>query len=433
MKKHFLTVAISAFALTGIVDGQTPAPTVAAPAAAQTNSGVSANRVVGEVTGIDLAEKAITLKADGGSSQVIVLINDATVYYRAKPDALARAGTAAITPADMLKATLAEVGMNDRVVVLGKLATDQKSIPARVLIIATKADIAQKHELDREQWRRRGILGTVTAVNTDTKEITLATTSREGTKPVIVAAGDAKVQFRRYAPDSVKFADAKMSSFADLKVGDRLRALGERAPDGARFMPEEIVSGSFRQIVGTVVSVDPAKNEIKLLGQDKKPLTIVVNNDSNLRRLPPMMAQFMAQRAAGGGGAPGGGNNNNGQGRPEGAGRPPQAPGGEPGAGGGMMGGGQRRMGGGGGGFDPQDMLERMPQTTLAELKPGEMVIVSSTAGADPTRLTAVVLVAGVDAIVNAAPAGRGAGRPNAGGGQDLGVPGGIDIGIGLP
>ncbi|HEY9403786.1 MAG TPA: hypothetical protein VIQ24_14065, partial [Pyrinomonadaceae bacterium] len=100
---------------------------------------------------------------------------------------------------------------------------------------------------------------------------------------------------------------------------------------------------------------------------------------------------------------------------------------GAPGAEGGRSGGG-RRMGGG---LDPQEMLERMPRTTVAELKPGDMIVVSSTSGADPTRLTAIALVAGIDAVINAMPAG--AARPNVGGGQDLGMPGGIDLGIGLP
>jgi hypothetical protein len=179
-----------------------------------------------------------------------------------------------------------------------------------------------------------------------------------------------------------------------------------------------------------VTGVNAATGEIKIKTQDNKALTIVVNNDSNLRRLPPMMAQFLAQRAGGGGanggrpgGGGGGGRANAGDG---GGGRPPQAGGAEGVQGGG--GGGQRRMGGG---FDPQEMLERMPQTTVAELKAGDMIVVSSTSGADPTRLTAIALVAGIDSIINAMPAG--AGRPNVGGSQDVGLPGGIDLGIGLP
>ncbi|HYG11423.1 MAG TPA: hypothetical protein VD835_15860 [Pyrinomonadaceae bacterium] len=430
MKKHLLTFAFAALTCTTGINaayGQTASGGGATPATTpvQTNPAITPNRVIGDVTAIDPTALNITLKVDGSSVPVNVVLNAATAYYRVNSDALARAAKGAITPADMTKISLAGVGVGNRLVVLGKVSDDQKTVPARVVIVATKEDIAQKHELDRAEWQRRGILGTVTAINPETKEITVSAATPEGLKPLVVEAAGEKVLFRRYAPDSVKFADAKSSNFAEVKVGDRLRALGERSADGARFKPEEIVSGSFRQLVGTVTAVDAAANQIKIKTQDNKALTIVVNNDSNLRRLPPQMAQFMAQRAAGGGA--------NGGGRAAGEGGRPQQAGGAPAAEssrGGAVGVGQRRMGGGRG-FDPQEMLERMPQTTLAELKPGDMIVVSSTSGADPTRLTAIALVAGIDAIINAAPAGSA--RPNVVGGQDLGMPGGIDLGIGLP
>ncbi|MDQ1613307.1 MAG: hypothetical protein QOG00_3238 [Pyrinomonadaceae bacterium] len=442
MKKHFVNYAFAALAsatLAGGAFGQTTATQPATPAAAaggQSNPAISPNRVLGDATAIDTNANTITLKVEGASAPVNVVLNAATVYYRVNSDALARAAKGAITPADMTKITLAGVAVGNRLVVLGKVSDDQKTVPARVVIVATKEDIAQKQERDRAEWQRRGILGTVTAVNPAAKEITVNVSTPEGVKPLVVDAAGEKVLFRRYAPDSVKFADAKASSFAEVKTGDRLRALGERSADGARFTPEEIVSGSFRQLVGTVTAVDAATGEIKIKTQDNKMLTVLVNSASNLRRLPPMMAQFMAQRAAGGGGGrPGGGRPAGAGGAPGEGARPTQtAGGGAPGAEGGgargegRPGGGGRRMGGG---FDPQEMLERMPTTTLAELKAGDMIVVSSTSGADPTRLTAIALVAGVDAIINAMPAG--AARPNVGGGQDLGLPGGIDLGIGLP
>lgn len=417
MKKQLLTFAVL-LALTSslsFVSAQTPA-TGAAAQQPQADKSITANGVIGNVTAINLAEKGMAVKTDAGNS-VVAVFSDTTSFIRAQPGSTTLEGATKITPA--------EIGVGDRVFARGKLSDDQKSVMVRALVVMTKADIAKKHERDREEWKRRGILGTVTSVNPATKEVTVTTSTAEGPKPLVVAAGGEKVVFRRYAPDSVKFADAKTSSFAELKVGDRMRALGERSADGARFTPEEIVSGVFRQLVGTVTAVDPATNEIKITTQDKRPLIIVVNQDSNLRRLPPMMAQMLAARAAGGGQGRGGGQ------------RPPgQAPGGEPGAGGG--GGGDGRGGGGGGGgrrmgggFDPQDMLERMPQLTLAELKAGDMIVVSSTSSADPTRLTAIALVAGMDAVINAI-AARPA-TPNVGGGQDLGLPGGIDLGIGLP
>jgi hypothetical protein len=417
MKKQLLTLAIVALALSlSFVSAQTPAASTA-PQQPQADKSITPNGVLGDVTAINLTEKGLSVKTDAGNS-VVAVFSDTTSFIRAQPGATTLEGATKITPA--------EISVGDRVFARGRVSDDQKSVMVRALVVMTKADIAKKHERDRAEWRRRGILGTVTAVNPATKEVTVSTQTAEGAKPLVVAAGGEKVVFRRYAPDSVKFADAKTSNFGELKVGDRLRALGERSADGTRFTPEEIVSGAFRQLVGTVTAVDAATSEIKLLTQDKKPLTIVVNQDSNLRRLPPMMAQMLAARAAGGGGA------GNGQGR--GGMRPPQGAGGEPGAGGREGGGGRGEGGGrrmGGGGFDPQDMLERMPQLTLAELKPGDMIVVSSTSGADPSRLTAIALISGMDAVINAL-AARPA-TPNIAGGQDLGLPGGIDLGIGLP
>src|SRR6185369_9365965 len=87
----------------------------------------------------------------------------------------------------------------------------------------------------------------------------------------------------------------------------QLRAKGDKSEDGARFTPEEVVTGTFRTEVGTVKSVDAAKNEIVIeSAQDKKTLTVVVRPDSVLKQfqLPP---EAMAMMGGGGGGAMGGG------------------------------------------------------------------------------------------------------------------------------
>jgi len=86
---------------------------------------------------------------------------------------------------------------------------------------------------------------------------------------------------------------------------------------------------------------------------------------------------------------------------------------------------------GGGGGVDFQEILERLPPTTLAELKAGDMIIVSSTAGAEQGRVTAIAVVSGVEPLLNAMQA-RQAARP-AGGGQQAAQSTGINFGIGLP
>jgi hypothetical protein len=434
MKKLFkisMMLVVCSLALSVHVFGQT----TAAQAGGQAKgTSITPNRVIGDVTDINQATMSITLKVDGApASAVTAVLNDKTIYYRAKSDILSRAATATISPADLEKISLSEVGTGDRVVVLGKVSEDQKSVPARILIVATKADLAQKQERDREEWRRRGLVGTVSALNPETKEITLQLRSFMGQQTINIAAGGEKVKFRRYAPGSVKFDDAKPSSLSEIKVGDQLRAKGDKSEDGGRFTAEEIVTGTFRSIRGAVESVNAEAGEITVKDMvTGKTVTISISKDSMVRRIPAEFAERLAmrgQRGSGGGGAGAGASGEAGNEQQ----RPPRGEGGEgrrrpEGAGAEGMG-GRRRMGGG---ADLQEMLERMPAATVAELKPGEMVIVSSTAGADPARATAIALVTGVDALLRA-PARQ---TRTGGGGQgtSLGLPSGaLDIGIGAP
>lgn len=85
----------------------------------------------------------------------------------------------------------------------------------------------------------------------------------------------------------------------------------------------------------------------------------------------------------------------------------------------------------GGGAGDLSEMLERLPEVSIAELKPGDTLIISSTAGSDPSRVTAIHLIAGADALINMMQQRRDASGPNMGGAGMSGL--GIDFGIGLP
>src|SRR5205823_5981474 len=127
--------------------------------------------------------------------------------------------------------------------------------------------------------------------------ITVQARTREGDRPVVVAAGEGEVRFLRYAPDSVRYRDAKQSSFAELKVGDQLRALGERSADGARFTPEEVVSGTFRTTAGKITAVNTQAGELTISTvPDARPLTVAVSGDSKLRRLTPEVLRAWEQR-----------------------------------------------------------------------------------------------------------------------------------------
>jgi hypothetical protein len=400
MKKYFSILILMLLATAA----QAQAPATASP---QPDPSITANGVIGEVKAIDTGAMQFFVKTDGGSI-VSVSLNDKTVYLRLAP------GEKTLTNAT--KITLADVGEGDRVWARGKVADDHKSVPATAIIVMTKADIAKKQETERAEWKRRGILGVITALKPESKEITISHRSMAGTQAVVIPVSD-KVEMRRYAPDSIKFSDAKPSTFAELKVGDQLRALGERNAEGTQFTAEKIVTGAFRMAAGAVTAVDPATGEIKITDmQTKHPLTIVVKQDAVLRKFPSMSEMGggggMMMRQGGAGGGPGGGPGGQGQ-----AGQGPGAGGQGPRA--------------GGGGFNINDMLERLPTVTLADVKVGDTIMVSSTQGADPTRLTAIALVTGADTLLNMVAARQQAAGQAANPAAGLGT--GINFGIGLP
>jgi Cu/Ag efflux protein CusF len=375
---------------------------------------ITAKYAIGEVKSIDAATKQLTIKTDAGS-MVTVSLSDKTTYKKLAP------GEQTLTNAtDVAVTDLAE---GDRVMARGNVSEDRKSVPAVMVIVMTKGDLAKKAEAERAEWRRRGILGVITALKPETKEITITHRTMAGNQLVVIPVTD-KTEMRRYAPDSIKFADAEPSDFGELKVGDQLRALGDRTEDPLRFNPQKVVTGSFRTVGGVVKEINAATGEIKISELEKKtPLTIIIKQDAVLRRFPAEFGMGFGARPGGAGGpggaAPAGGAQpaaqGNAQQRPQGAGGPGGPGGGRP----------------GGGGFNINDMLERLPTISLADVKVGDTIIVSSTQGVDPTRLTAISLVAGADtllAMLAPRPAAGQAPNPAAGLGAS-----GISFGIGLP
>lgn len=359
----------------------------------------------GEVQSADPASKQLKIKTATGDVYTVTT-DDKTNFMRVGADL------------DIKKATkigLPEISAGDRIRARGVVTDATKTIAATTVVVLTKADVAKKQEKDREEWIRRGVSGTITSINPENHEIAIKMDTIPP-KTVTLEASD-KVEYRRYAPDSVKFSDAKASSFGELKTGDRIRALADKNEDGTRYKAEEIVSGSFRTLAAQVVSVDAAANSITvtdLSTKDKQHVTVHVNADTTMRRMPEMMARMLAARLKGEtanpGMGPGGRQGAPGGGEPGGRYRQEGAGGGRaPGPGG--PAGNFARMGGPGGGRggDLHQMLERLPQTTLAELKPGDAIIISSTNGADRSNLMAITIVAGVEPFLASAPRSAGA------------------------
>ena len=292
----------------------------------------------------------------------------------------------------------------DRVLIRGQASTngDGHTLAALAVIVMKQADVAAQQQHDRDDWQKRGVGGLVTKVDAPTGTITISS-GGVGTSRSIAVNIATNTMLRRYAPDSVKFDDAKASTIDRIKVGDQLRARGTRTPDGTELSAEEVVSGAFRNIAGTVKAIDAASSTMTVQDAISKTAVVVkVSPDSQMKKLPAEMAQRIAMRlksTAGGGtgdqqGASGQGQNTgNGHGATPGAGS--ARPGTESSAG---------RGPGGNGPPDLQRMLSRLPNSTLADLQKGDAVMIVSTEGTDSGAVTAITLLAGVEPILTAAP-----------------------------
>ena len=336
-------LALLVLATGQIALGQTPSP----------NPQTSPTFAFGDVLTIDTSQKQIVIKSKEGN--VTALFDDKTQFKRVPP------GAETLDKAEPI--TLADVTVGDILMARGRFSEDKKTVLARQMIVMKKNAIEQKQAHDREQWLKRGLVGKVKAINAQTKELTLAVRAPEGERTVALDASN-NVTFRRYAPDSIKFQDALPSSFEELKVGDQLRTLGQRSQDGGSFKAEEVVSGAFRTVGGAIVSTNPSTNEITINDiPTKKPVTVIISPNSTLRRVPDDVVASLAKKNA-----------------------QKNAP-------------ATSTTGERSNSTDLLEIFDRLPPVTISDLKPGKMLLISSTAGSDPSRVTAILVASGLDPL----------------------------------
>ncbi|HEX3559106.1 MAG TPA: hypothetical protein VHU19_07875 [Pyrinomonadaceae bacterium] len=318
-------------------------------------------RIVGEVITVDAETGRVTIRTDAGEA-VTLTTDDKTAYLRLPP------GETAIERA--VRATRADVRVGDRVLAPGVAATGGW---ARQLILMSRGDAAA--QVARDETHR--LLGRVAAIDAVKKQFIVETRSREGFGAVTLDASGG-VRFLRFAPDSLRAGDAQPASFADVRVGDTLRATGERSADGTRFTPEEIITGAFTRVVGIVSSVDAARGELTVRNeQTGQTVKVIVGARSTLKHVTPEFTRAIAERAERAA--------RSGQERVSGE-TQQQA----------NANGNVRREGDGGRrGGSLQQMLESLPSVAVADLKKGDAVVVTATPGADSSRATAITLVTG--------------------------------------
>jgi len=362
---------------------------------AQTAGQPAVARRIGAIKAI--TGNAITLTPDSGPDLAVTVQPNARILRIAPGEK------------DLKNATpvqLSDLQVGDRIRVRGQASADGASIAALEVIVIPRSDLEARHEQERQDWQKRGLGGLVSAVDPAAGTVTISVTSLGGKKEIAVHASKSTV-FRRYAPDSVKFDDAKPSTLQEVQPGDQLRARGDRSADGSELTAEEIVTGAFRNVAGLVNSVDASAGTITV--QDllsKKPVQVKITSESQLHKLPPEMAQRIAMRlkASMPPGTPGAGASSNSGSVPksgDGAESGTQ-PSGVNSGGGGMSAGGTRQRGA----PDFQQMLSLMPPVTIADLHKGDAVLIVTTEGTASSGGTAITLLSGVESILQAAPTG---------------------------
>jgi Domain of unknown function (DUF5666) len=351
-------------------------------------------RFVGSVTAV--SGNTLTVKTDAGDQRQVEISSE-TSLKRIAPGEKDLSKAVPISSADL--------SVGDRVLV--KLDPDAAgATPKAAQIIAVKQeDLAQKQQKDREAWQRQGVAGLVKSVDASSGTVMLTTGAGATAKTVTVNTNKSTI-LKRYAPGSVRFDEAKPAPIDAIQAGDQLRARGQKNADGSEITAEEIVSGSFRNISGTISSLDAATSTLVVKDlATKKQVTVRITPLAQMRRLPDRMAQMLATRLKGGEAAAGAGQGGQGGPGPVNA-APSAAP--QPPAGGSQEHHGDARgpASGGGGqepgqnGGDPQQMLSRAPTIQLADLQKGEAVMLVSTEGAN--EVTAITLLAGVEPLLQA-------------------------------
>jgi hypothetical protein len=349
----------------------------------------------------------LTLTTDTGQEVVITVPGTARIQRLAP-------GSTDLKTAET--AALSDIAVGDRVLVTGTAGETPAIFTAVRVILMKSGDIAQKHEAEQQDWQRRGAGGIVDAVD-PTGTIRISSGARK--LEITTTPG---TTYRRYAGGSVRFEDAKPGTLSEIHAGDQLLARGAKSAAGSSVQAEEVVSGSFKNLSGTLLSIDAAKNTVSLKDLvTKRNVMVQLTANSALHRLPAeAAARFAARSKARAPGGPASGGASSSSAAPS---RPAAADISSPDSSS-LPGSGMGHTGG-----DLSQIVSRLPAVPLTDFHTGDAVmIVAEQTSADSSNLTAITLLAGVEPILAAAPSGSsamtlspwsvGTGSPEGGGQQ---------------
>jgi hypothetical protein len=359
---------------------------VAVRASAQSTDSSAIAKSIGTIKVIN--GSALTLAPESGSEIAVTVAPNAKIA-RVNPGSK-----------DLAPIQLSDLQVGDTVRVRGHASADGKSIHGLEVIVITRSAVAAVSDQIRQDWQKRGLGGIVDSLDASTGTVNISVPGLSAKKTIVVHTSASTIM-HRYAPDSAKPEDAKRIELQGIKVGDQLRARGNRNADGTEITAEEIYTGVFPKFVGTIKSIDTSAGTLSVLDlATKKTVQLKVTADSQLHKIPAEMAQRFAARLKGSmpAGTPGSGGAASPS--PSGAG----AGSGGTGAGSGVASGGAGGMHGGAQDF--QSIVSRLPSSKLADLnlQKGDAVVVLTTEGTASSDPTTITLLSGVEPILQAAP-----------------------------
>lgn len=331
---------------------------------------------LGSITAIN--GDTLTVKTDAGDVHQVQVPSTAQLK-RVEP------GQTDLSKAELIDFSSLAVG--DRVLVnLDPNASGSVPQASRVVAIK-KADVTKMQQSQQEEWAQ-GVHGLVKSVDAAAGVIVVSVRAGLVTKDVTVTVSKSTI-LKRYTSGSVSFDEARAAPIDTIKPGDQISARGTKNADGTALTADAVISGSFLSVAGTVISTDTTASTVTVKDlKTKKPVTIHIAADAQLRRLDEQTATRLAARlkgATGGGGRAAYTGQNGGQG----------------GGQGGQRQGGQGGQAAGGAGMgDLEAVLDRAPTIQLASLQKNEAVMIVATE--DPSGANAVKLLAGVEPLLEA-------------------------------
>lgn len=311
-------------------------------------------QAVGQLSAVDGDTGQLTVVTDAGATLQVV-VGAGTTLLRLAPGQTSLQGASALRVADLAK--------GDRVLVRGGTPLAGRVDGPRQVLVMARADLVAQEEQQQRAWRERGLSGTVTAVEPTLGQVLLRPAGLRLREPIVIEL--ARATLRRYAEQSARFADARPATLAEVTVGDPMRVLGQRSPDGTRYVAEQAVFGAFRSLAAAVESVDVDTRSLVVKDLEKRTrLVLVLAPDASLRRLPPELAALSSAGAS-----------------PRGSGQRPS------------------ERGAGGPGRAPEELAERLPTMPLSALRKGDWIGAVVAPAAVDGRTLAFNLLAGIEAL----------------------------------